>query len=468
MSDTTLITGGTIVTAEGEFTGDVLIEGETISAVGRLAGTGGTESATVVDASGCFVLPGLIDNHTHLSMPFMGMMSSDDYDTGTRAAAAGGVTCLVDFAIQREPDNLRSALEQWSARADGAAHVDYGFHMAITNGSAPVLQDMGAMVDAGVCSFKLFMAYKGELMARDDVLTACMERARDLGALTMVHAENGDIVDLLVTRALARGDTSAPFHALTRPEFVEAEATGRAARIAESVGAPLFVVHVTCAASAAEIEAAQQRGAPVSGETCVQYLTNTVEDLARPGVEGCRYICSPPLRDGANHAPLWGYVKRGVLESISTDHCPFTDEQKARGLENFSLVPNGLAMIQHRLTKLWDEGVVPGRITRSELVARTSTTVAHRFGLRTKGALLPGRDADVVVLDPAAPRPYGRATSLMNVDYDLFEGETASASVRHTFSRGTLVYDRGEILTQPGHGRFVARSLAAAPQPAAA
>jgi dihydropyrimidinase len=462
MTDTTLITSGTIVTAEGEFPGDVLVEGETIAAVGALEAPPG---ASVLDASGCFVLPGLIDNHTHLSMPFMGMMSSDDYDTGTRAAAAGGVTCLVDFAIQREPDTLQSALAEWSGRADGAAHVDYGFHMAITNASAPVLDDMTAMVEAGICSFKLFMAYKGELMARDDALFACMERARDLDALTMVHAENGDIVDLLVTRALAQGDTSAIHHALTRPEFVEAEATGRAARIAEQVGASLFVVHVTCAAAAAEIEAAQQRGAKVTGETCFQYLVNDINDLRRPGVEGCRYICSPPLRNAANHEPLWSYLKRGVLESVSTDHCPFTDEQKARGLENFSLVPNGLALIQYRLAKLWDEGVRTGRLTRSELVARTSTTIAERFGLDAKGALLPGKDADIVVLDPDAPRDYGRANSFMNVDYDLYEGQTASASVRHTFSRGTLVYDRGQILTEPGHGRFVRRSLV--PQPVA-
>ena len=456
MTDTTLIANGTLVTAEGEFAGDVLVEGETIAAVGHLDAPPG---ASVIDANGCFVLPGLIDNHTHLSMPFMGMMSSDDYDTGTRAAAAGGVTCLVDFAIQREPDTLQSALAEWSGRADGAAHVDYGFHMAITNASDPVLDDMTAMVEAGICSFKLFMAYKGELMARDDALAACMERARDLDSLTMVHAENGDIIDLLVTRAIAGGDTSAIHHALTRPEFVEAEATSRAARIAENVGAPLFVVHVTCAAAAAEIEAAQQRNAPVTGETCFQYLINDIGDLRRPGVEGCRYVCSPPLRDAANHGPLWNYLKRGVLESVSTDHCPFTDEQKARGLENFSLVPNGLALIQYRLAKLWDEGVKTGRMTRSELVARTSTTIAQRFGLDAKGSLLPGKDADIVVLDPDAPRDYGLANSLMNVDYDLYEGETASVSVRHTFSRGTLVYDRGEILTEPGHGRFVRRSL---------
>jgi dihydropyrimidinase len=456
MTDTTLIANGTVVTADGEFAGDVLIEGETIAAVGRVDAP---EGARVIDAGGCYVLPGLIDNHTHLSMPFMGMMSSDDYNTGTQAAAAGGVTCLVDFAIQREPDTLHSALEEWSGRADGAAHVDYGFHMAITNASDPVLEDMTAMVESGICSFKLFMAYKGELMVRDDLLMACMERARDLEALTMVHAENGDVIDLLVKRALAAGETTAIHHALTRPEWVEAEATGRAARIAEQAGATLFVVHVTCAAAAAEIEAAKQRGAKVTGETCFQYLTNSIDDLRRPGVEGCRYICSPPLRDASNQEPLWDYVKRGVLESVSTDHCPFNSEQKSRGLDNFSLVPNGLALIQHRLAKLWDEGVNTGRITRSELVARTSTTVAHRFGLTHKGALNPGMDADVAVVDPNAPRDYGKANSFMNVDYDLYEGQTASVSVRHTFSRGTLVYDRGQILTEPGHGRFVARSL---------
>ncbi len=456
MTDTTVIANGTVVTAEGEFAGDVLIEGETITAVGKVVAPDG---ATVVDASGCFVLPGLIDNHTHLAMPFMGTRSSDDYNTGTQAAAAGGVTCLVDFAIQQHPDDLQSTLDEWQGRAEGAAHVDYGFHMAITNASEPVIDEMGAICDAGICSFKLFMAYKGALMVRDDELALCMERARELDALTMVHAENGDVVDLLVRRSLARGDTSAIYHALTRPEWVEAEATGRAARIAESTGATLFVVHVTCAAAAAEIEAAQQRGAQVTGETCVQYLTNTIDDLRRPGVDGCRYICSPPLRDAANHEPLWDYLKRGVLESVSTDHCPFNSEQKSRGLDDFSLVPNGLALIQHRLSKLWDEGVNTGRMTRAELVARTATTVAQRFGLDRKGALLPGKDADVVVLDPDAPRAYGVANSLMNVDYDLYEGETATASVRHTFSRGTLVYDRGKIVTEPGHGRFVPRSL---------
>jgi dihydropyrimidinase len=459
----TLLQGGRVISADGEYDGDVLIAGERIAAVGAIEAPHG---ATVVDVSGCLLLPGLIDNHTHLAMPFMGTRSSDDYDTGTRAAAAGGVTCLVDFAIQQDPGGLQATLEEWQGRAAGAAHVDYGFHMAITSANDATLDDMQAIVEAGVTSFKLFMAYKGALMVRDDELTAAMERARDLGALTMVHAENGDVVDLLVHRALAQGNTSAIHHALTRPEFVEAEATGRAARLAEYTGASLFVVHVTCAAAAAEIEAAQQRGVTVSAETCTQYLVNTIDDLRKPGVEGCRYICSPPLRDAANHEPLWDYVRRGVLESVSTDHCPFTDDQKARGLDDFSLVPNGLPVIQHRLAKLWDDGVVAGRITPSELVDRTSTTIARRFGLDAKGAIAPGKDADVVVFDPSTPRPYGVATSLMNVDYDLYEGDVASGSVLQTFCRGELVYDRGEIRTTPGHGRFVARTAGRAAVPA--
>ncbi len=385
-----LLQGGRVVSADGEYDADVLIVGEKVAAVGEVQVPPG---ATVIDVAGCLVLPGLIDNHTHLSMPFMGMMSSDDYDTGTQAAAAGGVTCLVDFAIQREPDQLRSALAEWQGRAEGAAHVDYGFHMAITNANEATIDDMAAIVDAGVSSFKLFMAYKGELMTRDDAMTAVLERARDLGALTMVHAENGDVVDLLVKRALHAGQTDAIHHALTRPEFVEAEATSRAARLAEYTGASLFVVHVTCAAAAAEIQAAQQRGVDVSAETCTQYLVNTIDDLRRPGVEGCRYICSPPLRDAANHEPLWDYVRRGILESVSTDHCPFTNEQKARGLENFSLVPNGLAAIQHRLAKLWTRASSPGASRRrSWWIAprrRSRAASAWRARARSRPARMP-------------------------------------------------------------------------------
>jgi dihydropyrimidinase len=452
-----LIQGGTVVTAADEAQADVLIDGEEIVAVGSL----GDVDAEIVDASGCYVLPGLIDNHTHLAMPFGGTVSIDDYDTGTRAAAAGGTTCIVDFVIQQHPNGLRSSLEEWQERASGAAHVDYGFHMAITQADDGTLADMEAMVDEGLCTFKVFLAYKGAIMVTDDLFFQVLERTRDLGAMTMVHCENGWAIDVLVERALAAGQTEPIHHAYTRPEELEAEATGRAVRFAELTDASVYIVHVTCGLAADEIAAGQERGVKVAGETCLQYLTNTIHDLERPNFEGARYVCSPPLREEHNQGLLWAALRRGVLESVSTDHCPFNDEQKALGRDDFSKIPNGLAMIQHRLVKLWDIGVETGRITPSELVDLTSTAIARRFGLPRKGSIAPGKDADVVVFDPATPFEFSTRTSFMNVDYDLFAGERSTGSVRHTFCRGDLVYDRGEIRTEPGHGRFVPRSLGA-------
>src|ERR671933_1090839 len=458
-----IVRGGTVVSATDETVADVLVDGEEIVAVGAL----GDVDAEVVDATGCYVMPGLIDNHTHMAMPFGGTRSIDDYDTGTRAAAAGGTTCIVDFVIQQHPGGLRSSLEEWQERAADAAHVDYGFHMAITQADDGTFADIEPMVAEGICTFKVFLAYRGVLMVTDDLFFRVLERTRDLGALTMVHAENGWVIDELVKRRLAAGETDPIYHALTRPEAVEAEATGRAVRFAELAGAPVYIVHVTCGAAADEIAAGQARGVAVAGETCLQYLTNTVDDLARPDFEGARYVCSPPLRDERNHRLLWDALTRGVLESVSTDHCPFNSEQKALGRGDFSKIPNGLAMIQHRLVKLWDLGVEEGLITPSELVDMTSTAIAKRFGLARKGSIAPGMDADLVVFDPATPFEFSTRTSHMNVDYDLFEGESSTGSVRHSFCRGTMVYDRGEILTQPGHGRFVARSLTGAPAPVA-
>ncbi len=455
-----VIRGGTVVTAAGEAPADVLVEDEQIAAVGALPHV---EDAEQLDAAGCYVLPGLIDNHTHMAMPFGGTHSIDDYDTGTRAAAAGGTTCIVDFVIQQHGGGLRSSLEEWQERATGAAHVDYGFHMAITQADEGTFADMEPMVEAGLCTFKVFLAYRGVLMVTDDLFFRVLEHTRDLGALTMVHAENGWAIDVLVERALANGQTDPIHHARTRPEALEAEATGRAVRFAELTGAGVYIVHVTCGLAADEIAAGQARGVNVSGETCLQYLTNTVEDLERPDFEGARYVCSPPLRDVSNQPLLWRALKRGVLESVSTDHCPFNSDQKALGRDDFSKIPNGLAMIQHRLVKLWDLGVETGRITRSELVDLTSTAIARRFGLQRKGTIAPGMDADLVIFDPSTPFEFSTRTSHMNVDYDLFEGQTSTGSVRQTLCRGTVVYDRGEIRTQPGHGRFVPRSLTGAP-----
>ena len=457
-----LVQGGTVVTATHSSLADVLIDGEEIVAVGEF----GDVDAEVIDATGCFVLPGLIDNHTHMAMPFGGTHSIDDYDTGTRAAAAGGTTCIVDFALQQHAGGLRSSLEEWQGRAAGAAHVDYGFHIAITQADEGTFSDMQPMVEEGVCSFKVFLAYKGVLMVTDDLFFRVLEHTRDLGALTMVHCENGWAIDVLVERALAAGQTDPIHHALTRPEILEAEATHRSVRLAELTGAAVYIVHVTCGLAADEIAAGQARGVDVSAETCLQYLTNTVHDLQRPDFEGARYVCSPPLREAHNQELLWSALNRGVLESVSTDHCPFNSEQKALGRDDFSKIPNGLAMIQHRLVKLWDMGVEGGRFTPSELVDMTSTAIARRFGLARKGSIAPGMDADLVVFDPSTPFEFSTRTSQMNVDYDLFEGETSTGSVRHTLCRGTMVYDRGEILTQPGHGRFVRRSLTA-PTPVA-
>jgi dihydropyrimidinase len=365
----------------------------------------------------------------------------------------------VDFVIQQHPNGLRSSLEEWQERANGAAHVDYGFHMAITQADDGTFADMEPMVEEGLCTFKVFLAYKGQLMVTDDLFFRVLETTRDLGAMTMVHAENGWAIDVLVQRALQEGKRLPIHHAHTRPEELEAEATGRAVRFAELTGASVYIVHVTCGLAADEIALGQARGVNVHGETCLQYLTNTVEDLERPDFEGALYVCSPPLRDASNQPKLWSALKRGVLESVSTDHCPFNREQKALGRDDFSKIPNGLAMIQHRLVKLWDLGVESGRITPSQLVALTSTAIAHRFGLPRKGSIAPGMDADLVIFDPSTPFEFSTETSHMNVDYDLFEGESSTGSVRQTLCRGTVVYDQGEIVTSPGHGRFVPRSL---------
>ncbi len=450
-----LIRGGTVVNASGTTEADVLIEGDTIVAVGALADA--AAGGEVIDATGCYVLPGAIDNHTHLSMPFGGTRSADDYDTGTQAAAAGGTTCIVDFALQVEPHGLASSLAEWKGRAEGAARVDYGFHMAITTADAETIDDMATMVDEGITSFKVFLAYPNVLMVTDDQFLAVLERARELQALTMVHCENGFAIQHLVERALAAGETDPIHHALTRPETLEVEATGRALRLAELSGAPLFVVHVSCAAAAAEIVAARARGAAAYGETCIQYLFNSIDDLRRPDFAGARYVCSPPLRDAGNHPALWAALRYDELQIVSTDHCPFTDEQKRLGLGDFSKIPNGLAAIQHRLPMLWEHGVREGRLSPSRVVEISSTAVARMFGLSRKGTIAPGMDADVVVFDPARRHVFSTETSFMNVDYDIYEGREVAGSPRLTLSRGAVVFDDGRIVGEPGHGRFVRR-----------
>jgi dihydropyrimidinase len=450
-----LIRGGRVVTATDAFDADVLIDGESVVAVGS-----GFEADEEIDASGCLVMPGLVDNHTHLSMPFGGTWSCEDYTTGTASAAAGGTTAIVDFIIQYVGGSLADAAAEWHGRADGAAHIDYGFHMAITDARPEVIAEMEQCVQDGITSFKVFMAYKGALMVDDEQFLAVLEQTGRTGGLVMVHCENGDAVVRYQKEAMEAGNTDPKWHAWSRPPAVEGEATGRAIRLAEWTKRPLFVVHVTCEEAVREIQAARDRGLPIYGETCIQYLFLTVDDLARPGFEGAKYVCSPPLREERNQAILYRALKQGALQGISTDHCPFNfSEQKELGLGDFTKIPNGLPAIEHRLSLLYDRSVRPGYMTEVDLVRYASWGPARIFGLDRKGALAPGYDADVVVFDPEVKRTLSAETHVMDVDYDPFEGWEIRGAPRFVLSRGDTVYADGKVVSEPGHGRFVQRSV---------
>ena len=427
-----LIRGGRVVTATDAFDADVLIDGESVVAVGT-----GLTADEEIDASGCLVLPGLIDNHTHLSMPFGGTWSCDDYDTGTAAAAAGGTTCIVDFIIQYVGGSLKDARDEWHGRADGAAHIDYGFHMAITDARPEVVAEMEECVAEGITSFKVFMAYKGALMVDDEQFLAVLEQTGKTGGLVMVHCENGDAVVRYQKEALEAGNTDPKCHAWSRPPEVEGEATGRAIRLAEWTKRPLFVVHVTCEEAVREIQAARDRGLPIYGETCIQYLYLTVDDLARPGFEGAKYVCSPPLREAHNQEVLYRALRQGALQGISTDHCPFNFKgQKELGLGDFTKIPNGLPAIEHRLTLLYDRSVRP----RAHVGQSTSSGTARgarrgSSGSTSKGAIAPGFDADIVVFDPEVKHTISAETHVMNVDYDPFEGWEVQRQAARSCSR---------------------------------
>jgi dihydropyrimidinase len=369
----------------------------------------------------------------------------------------------VDFIIQYVGGSLADARAEWHGRADGAAHVDYGFHMAITDARPEVIAEMEQCVAEGITSFKVFMAYKGALMVDDEQFLAVLEQTGRTGGLVMVHCENGDAVVRYQKEALAAGNTDPKYHAWSRPPEVEGEATARAIRLAEWTRRPLFVVHVTCEDAVREIQAARDRGLPIYGETCVQYLFLTVDDLDRPGFEGAKYVCSPPLREQRHQPVLYKALRQGALQGISTDHCPFNfKEQKELGLGDFTKIPNGLPAIEHRLTLLYDRSVRNGYMTESDLVRYCSWAPARIFGLDRKGALAPGYDADVVVFDPEVSRTLSAKTHVMNVDYDPFEGWDVRGAPRFTLSRGEMVYADGKIVSEPGHGRYVKRSEFAA------
>jgi dihydropyrimidinase len=457
-----LVKGGRIVTAVDDYLGDVLVEGETIAAI-FAAGTAPALDARVVDASGKLVIPGGIDAHTHLDMPFGGTTSADDFESGTIAAAHGGTTSIVDFAIQYKGQTLREARDVWMKKAERKAAIDYGFHMIITDLPDAVEKEMDVLVKEGVTSFKLFMAYRGVLMLDDGSIFRALLRTGQNGGTICMHAENGDVIDVLVKRAIAEGHTEPKWHALTRPPRAEAEATYRAISLAEMAGVPLYVVHLSAAEALEEIAEARDRGLPMHAETCPQYLFLSYDNYEEPGFEGAKYVMSPPLRAKGNEEALWRGLRMNDLQAVSTDHCPFCmKEQKELGRGDFSKIPNGAPGIETRLSLLWDGGVVKNRISANRFVELTSTSPAKIFGLfPKKGAIAPGSDADLVVFDPNRKLTLSAKTLHQRVDYTPYEGRVVQGATDTVISRGEVIVENGTFKGRPGRGNFLRRKTRA-------
>ena len=455
----TLIKNGTLVTAVDTFLADLWIEGGSIVGITQPGAALGTPDKTI-DATGKYVMPGGIDAHTHLDMPFGGTTSSDDFETGTRAAAHGGTTTIVDFAIQTKGEALRKGLDAWHAKAEGKAAIDYGFHMITTDVNDATVEEMGSLVKDGITSFKLFMAYPGVLMTDDGQIFRAMQRARDLGALICMHPENGLAIAILVQQAVAKGHTAPKYHSLSRPQIAEAEGTHRAIALAEMAGAPVYIVHLSAPRALDQVTEARDRGLPVYAETCPQYLFCSFDDLAREGFEGAKFVCTPPLRPKEMQADLWRGLKTNDLQVVSTDHCPFCMKgQKELGRESFAKIPNGMPGIETRLYLLWDGGVRTGKISMNRFVEITSTAPAKIYGLYPKkGTLAIGADADVLVWDGDKEHVLSDKTLHMRVDYSPFEGQRVKGAATHVLSRGKLVVENGAYVGKIGDGRFVKRS----------
>ena len=457
----TLISGGTVVGPTGTLAAEVLVEDERIVAIaapGTQLATAFAEGGRVIDASGRLVVPGGIDAHTHMELPFGGTFASDTFETGTRAAAWGGTTTIVDFAVQRKGEALRPGLEAALAKAEGNCAIDYGFHMIVSDVNEQSCKEMDVLVDEGVTSFKLFMAYPGVFYSTDGEILRAMQEARTSGATVMMHAENGTAIDVLVSQALSRGETAPRFHGLTRPDRLEAEATSRAIALAKVTGAPLYIVHLSTTGALEAVAQARSEGQNAFAETCPQYLFLSADDLAREGFEGAKYVCSPPLRDREHQANLWRGLRTDDLSVVSTDHCPFCfKEQKELGAEDFSKIPNGLPGVEHRIDLTY-QGVVAGEITLARWVEVNATTPARMFGLYPKkGVLAPGSDADIVIYDPAATQTISAATHHMNVDYSANEGTKVTGRVDTVLSRGKVVIEAGRYVGDKGHGRYLPR-----------
>ena len=452
----TLVRGGTVVTAADIYRGDVLVVDEKIAAVGT--SLDGPADRTL-DATGKYVIPGGIDVHTHLDMPFGGTTSADDFASGTIAAAHGGTTSIVDFAIQYKGQTLREAWDAWMKKADGKAAIDYGFHMIITDLPDAVEREMDVLVAEGVTSFKLFMAYRGVLMLDDGSIFRALLRTAHNGGTICMHAENGGVIDVLVKRALAEGKTEPKYHALTRPPRAEAEATHRAIALAEMAGVPLYVVHLSAAEALEQVTLARDRGLPAYAETCPQYLFLSYVNYEEPGFEGAKYVMSPPLRAKGNEEKLWRGLAGNDLQAVSTGHCPFCmKEQKELGRGDFSRIPNGAPGIETRMSLLYDGGVRTGRIPLNRFVELTSTSPAKIFGLfPKKGTIAPGSDADLVIFDPEKKHVLSARTHHMRVDYNPYEGREVTGKAETVLSRGRVIIDNGQFVGKPGAGSFLKR-----------
>jgi dihydropyrimidinase len=457
----TLITNGTIVTATGSTVADVLIEDETIAAIGDGLTDRGMTADETIDASGKYVIPGGIDVHTHMELPFGGTFAKDTFETGTRAAAFGGTTTIVDFAVQSRGTSLREGLDAWHAKAEGNAVADYGFHMIMSDVNDETLAEMDGLVAEGVPDFKLFTAYPGVFYSDDGAIFRAMQRPANNGGLFMMHAENGMAIDVVAADEVAAGHSDPYYHGVARYPIFEGEATNRVIRLAEAAGVPVYIVHLSAREALNAVRDARDRGVMAFAETCPQYLFLSLDDM-KNGFEGAKFVCSPPLRTADHQAELWTGLVKDDLQLVSTDHCPFDFHgQKDLGKGDFRKIPNGLPGVEDRVDLLHDGGVVGGRITKERWVEIISTAPARMFGMYPrKGAVAVGADADLVVYDPNATRTISAKTHHMDVDYSCYEGRQVRGRSDIVLSRGSVIVRNGEFSGRKGHGRFVKRATA--------
>jgi dihydropyrimidinase len=451
----TLIKNGRVVTAVDDYVGDIFIDGETIETIGKSLDM---EVDRTIDAAGKLVIPGGIDPHTHMELPFGGTSSADDFWTGTRAAAFGGTTTIVDFAVQTKGESMIAGVDKWHAKAEGKTAIDYGFHLITTDFEDQHRQEMFTLMDEGITSFKLFMAYPGVFLADDATIFRAMSTAGERGGLICMHAENGIVIDEIVKRALAEGRTAPKYHALTRPTVAEAEGVHRAIAIAEMAESPVYIVHLSCTDALNQVREARDRGIPAFAETCPQYLFLSIDDYGE-GFDGAKYVMTPALREKHNQAELWKGLKMDDLQIISTDHCPFCmKEQKELGKHDFSLIPNGAPGVENRMSLIYNGGVHENRISLNRFVEITSTAAAKMFGMfPKKGTIAVGSDADIVIFDPEKSQTISVETHHMNVDYNAYEGHKVQGVVETVLSRGSVVIENGEHVGKQGDGQFIKR-----------